>query len=286
MTQWSTRKPAPADPIGARREGCLRDRLLHRRRPRRHRPHHRPAADGSSAPARSSSCAGALVPRRLLDEAGADIVDAAQVELVDTADLTLDQIVDVIARADAADPVTSRGSSPATCRSTARARSRCAGSTRTRDRLRARAGRPASRRRPPRLKRELTVPTVGQSVVLTRISRRATPMPANETLEAARCERAYGSSTSRPKRSTTSSLPHPALRPGLPGRGRRLREPAAGGDPARHARRHRRAGPRAGLVRSAVILVGRVLAAQAFPDDHLYSAARDRHDCTSSQVLP
>ena len=42
----------------------------------------------------------------------------------------------------------------------------------------------------------------------------------------------------------------------------------------------------AGLVRSAVILVGRVLAAQAFPDSHLYSAARDRHDCTSSQVLP
>ncbi|OEV09588.1 precorrin-4 C11-methyltransferase, partial [Streptomyces nanshensis] len=35
----------------------------------------------------------------------------------------------------------------------------------------------------------------------------------------------------------------------------------------------------AGLSRTAVILVGRTLAAEHFRDSHLYSAERDRHTC-------
>ena len=127
--------------------------------------------------------AGALVPRELLDEAGADIVDAAQVELVDTADLTLDQIVDVIARADAAGRDVARLQS-----GDLSIYSACAEQMRRLDALGIAyelvPGVPAFAAAAASLKRELTVPTVGQSVVLTRISRRATPMPANETLEA------------------------------------------------------------------------------------------------------
>ncbi|MFE0427226.1 precorrin-4 C(11)-methyltransferase, partial [Streptomyces sp. NPDC058953] len=35
----------------------------------------------------------------------------------------------------------------------------------------------------------------------------------------------------------------------------------------------------AGVVRTAVIMVGRTLGAEHFRDSHLYSAERDRHDC-------
>lgn len=230
--------------------------------------------------------AGALVPRELLDEAGADIVDAAQVELVDTADLTLDQIVDVIARADAAGRDVARLQS-----GDLSIYSACAEQMRRLDALGIAyelvPGVPAFAAAAASLKRELTVPTVGQSVVLTRISRRATPMPANETLEAfaasgalqvihlatqaiddvvARLTPLYGPDCPAAVVAYASQPREVILRGTLADIAEQVHE--------------------AGLVRSAVILVGRVLAAQAFPDSHLYSAARDRHDCTSSQVLP
>ena len=228
--------------------------------------------------------AGALVPRELLDEAGADIVDAAQVELVDTADLTLDQIVDVIARADAAGRDVARLQS-----GDLSVYSACAEQMRRLDALGIAyelvPGVPAFAAAAASLKRELTVPTVGQSVVLTRISRRATPMPANETLEAfaasgalqvihlatqaiddvvARLTPLYGPDCPAAVVAYASQPREVILRGTLADIAEQVHE--------------------AGLVRSAVILVGRVLAAQAFPDSHLYSAARDRHDCTSSQV--
>ncbi len=228
--------------------------------------------------------AGALVPRELLDEAGADIVDAAQVELVDTADLTLDQIVDVIARADAAGRDVARLQS-----GDLSIYSACAEQMRRLDALGIAyelvPGVPAFAAAAASLKRELTVPTVGQSVVLTRISRRATPMPANETLEAfaasgalqvihlatqaiddvvARLTPLYGPDCPAAVVAYASQPREVILRGTLADIAEQVHE--------------------AGLVRSAVILVGRVLAAQAFPDSHLYSAARDRHDCTSSQV--
>ena len=230
--------------------------------------------------------AGALVPRELLDEAGADIVDAAQVELVDTADLTLDQIVDVIARADAAGRDVARLQS-----GDLSIYSACAEQMRRLDALGIAyelvPGVPAFAAAAASLKRELTVPTVGQSVVLTRISRRATPMPANETLEAfaasgalqvihlatqaiddvvARLTPLYGPDCPAAVVAYASQPREVILRGTLADIAEQVHE--------------------AGLVRSAVILVGRVLAAQAFPDSHLYSAARDRHDCMSSQVPP
>ncbi len=228
--------------------------------------------------------AGALVPRELLDEAGADIVDAAQVELVDTADLTLDQIVDVIARADAAGRDVARLQS-----GDLSIYSACAEQMRRLDALGIAyelvPGVPAFAAAAASLKRELTVPTVGQSVVLTRISRRATPMPANETLEAFAASGAL-----QVIHLATQAIDDvvarltPLYGPDCPAAGvayaSQPREVILRGTLADIAEQVHEAG----LVRSAVILVGRVLAAQAFPDSHLYSAARDRHDCTSSQV--
>ena len=131
----------------------------------------------------------------------------------------------------------------------------------------------------------LTVPTVGQSVVLTRISRRATPMPANETLEAfaasgalqvihlatqviddvvARLTPLYGADCPAAVVAYASQPREVVLRGTL-------------ADIAGQVRA-------AGLRRSAVILVGRVLGAEGFPDSHLYSALRERHDCRAGEA--
>lgn len=228
--------------------------------------------------------AGALVPRELLDEAGTQVSgDAADaVQRVDTADLTLDQIIDVVARADAAGLDVARLQS-----GDLSIYSACAEQMRRLDALGIAyelvPGVPAFAAAAASLKRELTVPTVGQSVVLTRISRRATPMPANETLEAfaasgalqvihlatqviddvvARLTPLYGADCPAAVVAYASQPREVVLRGTLEDIAAQV-----------HA---------AGLVRSAVILVGRVLAAQTFPDSHLYSAARDRHDCSSA----
>ncbi|WP_299529370.1 precorrin-4 C(11)-methyltransferase [uncultured Streptomyces sp.] len=130
------------------------------------------------------------------------------------------------------------------------------------------------------LKRELTVPTVGQTVILTRIAQQATAMPEGEDLAtlgrsgalivlhlAARyvdrvvdelrphyggdCPAAVVAMASRPEeivlRSTLDSI---------------AAEVKA-----------------AGVVRTAVIMVGRTLGAEQFRDSHLYSPERDRHTC-------
>jgi precorrin-4/cobalt-precorrin-4 C11-methyltransferase len=127
------------------------------------------------------------------------------------------------------------------------------------------------------LKRELTVPGVGQTVILTRTSARATPMPEGEDLPAL-------------GRSRSTMVLHLAVQ--------RITEvvaelvPNYGADcPAAvvaHASREQEVIIRgtlatlpdqvreAGIKRTAVIVVGRVLTAHDFPDSHLYSAARCR----------
>lgn len=222
--------------------------------------------------------AGALVPQELLDEAGADVADGSA-SLVDTAQLTLDQIVAVIERAHADGLDVARLQS-----GDLSIYSACAEQMRRLDALSIPyelvPGVPAFAAAAASLRRELTVPTVGQSVVLTRIARRATPMPANETLETfaasgalqiihlatqavddvvARLLPFYGEDCPAAVVAYASQPGEIILRGTLADIAAQVHD--------------------AGLVRSAVILVGRVLGAQAFPDSHLYSPERDRHIC-------
>lgn len=129
------------------------------------------------------------------------------------------------------------------------------------------------------LGRELTVPTVGQSLVVTRVQARSTAMPPGETLEAFaatgttlavhlavnRVERveeallpAYGPDCPTAVVARASQPDETVLRGPLSGLSERVRA--------------------AGVTRAAVIFVGPVLAAEVFPDSFLYSAARERRN--------
>ncbi|WP_434441499.1 precorrin-4 C(11)-methyltransferase [Lentzea sp. E54] len=127
------------------------------------------------------------------------------------------------------------------------------------------------------LQRELTVPGVGQTVILTRTSQRATPMPPGEDLDTL-------------GRSHATLVLHLAVQ--------RISEvvaelvPNYGADcpvaVVAYASRPDEVVLRgtlddiaaqvqaAGIKRTAVIIVGRTLGATQFPDSHLYSAARVR----------
>lgn len=220
--------------------------------------------------------AGALVPRELLDQAASDA------RLVDTANLTLDEIIGIIAQADADGHDVARLQSGDLSIFSA-----VAEQLRRLDELGIAyelvPGVPAFAAAAASLRRELTVPTVGQSVVLTRIARRATPMPANETLEAFAASgallvlhlatQAVDDVVARLAPRYGSDCPAAVVAYASQPREVVLRGTLADIADQVHA---------AGLVRSAVILVGRVLAAEAFPDSHLYSPERDRHDCRAT----
>lgn len=127
------------------------------------------------------------------------------------------------------------------------------------------------------LGRELTVPGLGQSVLLTRIAARATPMPAGEDLRTL-------------ARSRTTLVVHLAIQQidtvvadlveeygtdcpvAVVARASRPDEVVLRGTLASIAEQVRGAG----VLRTAVIIVGRVLAAAGFPDSHLYSTERAR----------
>jgi precorrin-4/cobalt-precorrin-4 C11-methyltransferase len=127
------------------------------------------------------------------------------------------------------------------------------------------------------LKRELTVPGVGQTIVLTRTSVRATPMPDGEDLDTL-------------GRSRATMVLHLAVQcieavaeelvanygadcpVAVVARASRDDEVILRGTLADIAGQVRAAG----ILRTAVIVVGRVLTASEFPDSHLYSAARCR----------
>jgi precorrin-4/cobalt-precorrin-4 C11-methyltransferase len=127
------------------------------------------------------------------------------------------------------------------------------------------------------LGRELTVPTVGQTVILSRIARGATPMPPGEelaSLGATRATLVLHLAVQRIDEVVAELVPHygadcPAA---VVARASRpdevvLRGPLADIAAAVHD---------AGVRRTAVIVVGRVLAAEGFRDSHLYSTSRDR----------
>lgn len=127
------------------------------------------------------------------------------------------------------------------------------------------------------LKRELTVPEVNQSVVLTRLAREASAMPARETLAT------LGSAGALIVLHLATHLVESVVEELLPNYGDDC--PAAvvayasqPGEVILRGTLSDIAGQvrDAGLRRTAVILVGRSLAAEGFRDSHLYSCDRVR----------
>ncbi|MFF2009443.1 precorrin-4 C(11)-methyltransferase [Streptomyces sp. NPDC058195] len=130
------------------------------------------------------------------------------------------------------------------------------------------------------LKRELTVPTVGQTVILTRIANRATAMPPGEDLDTLGRSGALivlHLAAQYVDRVVGELLPHygadcPAAVVALASRPDEIILRGTLDDIAGQVKA-------AGVIRTAVIMVGRTLGAGQFRDSHLYSPARDRHTC-------
>lgn len=130
------------------------------------------------------------------------------------------------------------------------------------------------------LKRELTVPTVGQTVILTRIAHRATAMPEGEdlaTLGRSGALIVLHLAARYVDRVVEELLPHygadcPAAVVAMASRPDELILRGSLSDIAEQVKA-------AGVIRTAVIMVGRTLGAEQFRDSHLYSAERDRHVC-------
>ncbi|MEO5874020.1 MAG: precorrin-4 C(11)-methyltransferase [Streptosporangiaceae bacterium] len=214
--------------------------------------------------------AGALVPVELLESC------PPGARLVDTADLTLDQIVAELVAAHEAghDVARLHSGDPSVFSAMAEQMRRLEAAGVPYDVV---PGVPAFAAAAAALKRELTVPGVGQTVILTRTSARATPMPQGEDLASL-------------GRSHSTMVLHLAVQ--------RIDEvvaelvPGYGADcPAAVVAHASRDGEiiiraaladlpaqvhAAGIKRTAVIIVGRVLTAHDFPDSHLYSTTRCR----------
>ncbi|WHT17619.1 precorrin-4 C(11)-methyltransferase [Crossiella sp. CA-258035] len=214
--------------------------------------------------------AGSLVPRELLAwcPAGA--------RLVDTANLDLDQITEelVSAHANGSDVARLHSGDPSVYSAMAEQMRRLDAAGVPYDVV---PGVPAFAAAAAALRRELTVPGVGQTVVLTRTSARATPMPPGEdlaTLGQSRATMVLHLAVQRIDEVVAELLPNygPDCPVAVVARASRadelvlrgtLRDIAA----AVHA---------AGVKRTAVIVVGEVLTAASFPDSHLYSTDRCR----------
>ncbi|WP_157251651.1 precorrin-4 C(11)-methyltransferase [Nonomuraea typhae] len=214
--------------------------------------------------------AGSLVPRELLDAC------PPEARLVDTANLNLDEIVAEIQAAHAAghDVARLHSGDPSVFSAVAEQMRRL-------DAIgvpyQVVPGVPAFAAAAASLGRELTVPGVGQTVILTRISGRATPMPAGEdlaTLGASGATMVLHLAVQRIDQVVAELLP--AYGAGCPvavvARASRSDELILRGTLADIAGQVHEAG----VKRTAVIVVGRVLSAAEFPDSHLYSAARPR----------
>jgi precorrin-4/cobalt-precorrin-4 C11-methyltransferase len=127
------------------------------------------------------------------------------------------------------------------------------------------------------LGREFTVPGVGQTVILTRTSARATPMPPGEdlaTLGASRATLVLHLAVQRIDALVEELTPNygPDCPVAVVARASRDDELVLRGTLADIADQVHAAG----IVRTAVVVVGQVLTASAFPDSHLYSADRCR----------
>ncbi|MGW0204017.1 precorrin-4 C(11)-methyltransferase [Nonomuraea sp. NPDC003201] len=214
--------------------------------------------------------AGSLVPRELLD------VCLVGTRLVDTANLTLDEIVVELLAAHRAglDVARLHSGDPSVFSAVAEQMRRL-------DELgvpyEVVPGVPAFAAAAAALGRELTVPGVGQTVILTRTSARATPMPEGEdlkTLGASGATIVLHLAVQRIEAVVEELLPSygPDCPVAVVARASRPDEVILRGTLADIAGQVQAAGIR----RTAVIVVGRVLSATQFPDSHLYSAERER----------
>jgi precorrin-4/cobalt-precorrin-4 C11-methyltransferase len=214
--------------------------------------------------------AGALVPRELLDTA------PAGARLVDTADLDLEQITAELLSADAAghDVARLHSGDPAVFSAVAEQMRRLDAAGVAYDVV---PGVPAFAAAAASLKRELTIPGVGQTVILTRTSARSTPMPPGEdlaTLGTSRATMVLHLAVQRMAEVVRELVPHygkdcPVA---VVARASRADELILRGTLADIAGQVDEAGVR----RTAVVIVGAVLTAEQFPDSHLYSSTRNR----------
>ncbi|MEU4542594.1 precorrin-4 C(11)-methyltransferase [Nonomuraea dietziae] len=214
--------------------------------------------------------AGSLVPGELLESC------PQGARLVDTANLTLDEIVAELAAAHAEglDVARLHSGDPSVF-------SAMAEQMRRLDALgvpyEVVPGVPAFAAAAATLGRELTVPGVGQTIILTRTSARATPMPQGEdltTLSASGATMVLHLAVQRIAQVAEELVPgYGAECPvAVVARASREDELVIRGTLADIAAKV----SEAGVVRTAVIVVGRVLTATHFPDSHLYSAERCR----------
>ncbi|WP_431917429.1 precorrin-4 C(11)-methyltransferase [Nonomuraea jabiensis] len=214
--------------------------------------------------------AGSLVPRELLDAC------PLGTRLVDTANLTLDEIVVELLTAHRAglDVARLHSGDPSVFSAVAEQMRRL-------DELgvpyEVVPGVPAFAAAAAALGRELTVPGVGQTVILTRTSARATPMPEGEdlkTLGASGATIVLHLAVQRIDAVVEELLPSygPDCPVAVVARASRPDEVILRGTLADIAGQVHAAGIR----RTAVIVAGRVLSATQFPDSHLYSAERER----------
>ena len=214
--------------------------------------------------------AGSLVPAELLAQC------PPTATLIDTADLDLNQITEAIAAADAdgKDVVRLCSGDPAVF-------SAVAEQARRLDRLGIdydiTPGVPAFAAAAAALRRELTVPGVGQTVLLTRIAQRASAMPPGEELAAlgaAKTTLVLHLAVQRIDQVVADLEPHygldcPVAVVAYASQPTETILRGTLGDIA--AQVHA-----AGIRRTAVIIVGNVLAAEGFRDSHLYSTTRER----------
>jgi precorrin-4/cobalt-precorrin-4 C11-methyltransferase len=214
--------------------------------------------------------AGALVPRELLDTA------PPGARLVDTADLDLDQITAELVAAHEAglDVARLHSGDPSIYSAVAEQMRRLDAAGVPYEVV---PGVPAFAAAAASLKRELTVPGVGQTVVLTRTSARSTPMPPGEQLAAYAATGATLVLHLAVQR-IAELAPELAEHYGDDGpvavvaRASRDDELVLRGTLADIAGQVEAAG----VKRTAVVVVGPVLAAAEFPDSHLYSTTRCR----------
>jgi precorrin-4/cobalt-precorrin-4 C11-methyltransferase len=214
--------------------------------------------------------AGSLVPAEVLAHCPPDAT------LTDTAGLTLDEIIAAMTDADGRghDVVRLCSGDPAVFSAIAEQARRLDRAGIAYDIT---PGVPAFAAAAAALRKELTVPGVGQTVILTRIAQRATPMPPGEdlpSLGAAGATLVLHLAVQRIEQVAADLMPHygadcPAAVVAYASQDGEVLLRGTLGDIAAQVLA-------AGVRRTAVIIVGKVLAAEGFRDSHLYSAARDR----------
>jgi precorrin-4/cobalt-precorrin-4 C11-methyltransferase len=214
--------------------------------------------------------AGSLVPTEVLSHC------PPSARLIDTADLTLAEIVEELVAADRAglDVVRLCSGDPAVFSAIAEQIRRLSGAGVAYDIT---PGVPAFAAAAAALGLELTVPEVSQTVVLSRIAQRATPMPPGQDLATLGAVRAtlvlhlavQSIDTVVAELAPYYGLDCPAAVVAYASRPDEVIISAPLGELA--ALVHE-----ADIRRTAVIVVGRVLAAAGFRDSHLYSDERER----------